>query len=199
MAMFQLPETARHRMMIEVASEGTAAGVLKILLRASDPIRRVISELMANGTVNDFPEWMEVAVPTMQLAEERDTIREMQEGRRCISYVFNERKKEQWDARKGTPLGEAVRQNTRPFLQRMGYELVKDAPKNGDVIAYGNHLLHDDDSEVFLHFGLYNRRGIVTSKWGEAHVFRHGIPDIGFIYGHEAVFFRKTGKPRPVL
>lgn len=106
----------------------------------------------------------------------------------CEQYIFIRVMGEPWKTQFYKPLSE----NSTRFLGSKGYNIVKDAPKDGDIVSYRdtirgypNHYTH--------HWGLWEN-GFVRSKFGNHGVYRHRIDHVPTEYGDIALFFRKAPK-----
>lgn len=75
--------------------------------------------------------------------------------------------------------------NCLSIIEEWGYERVK-GPEPGDLVIYGNV---EEGFFNVLHYGVWNDKGKVISKWGCFDVFEHPLDYVD--YGGSALFYRK--------
>ena len=112
---------------------------------------------------------------------------------RGAEYLFGTVLGESWaDIQQGGAPSEFW-DDSKTFLEKHGYELVKDAPREDDIVGYAvQHLgeLYPTSQEVvnmvaerrrypyFEHFGILTADRRVISKFSTGHVFIHDIDKI---------------------
>jgi hypothetical protein len=105
----------------------------------------------------------------------------------CSIYTFRVRERQPWARpwlREGAP-GE-LWDDGITFLGGRGYAPTLD-PQPQDVIAYGEDAVRGR----FIHFGIYEGDGYVTSKFDMGPILHHPIDAVDTLYGSEAIIFTR--------
>jgi hypothetical protein len=157
-----------------------------------DEITGYANSCWNNSQIPEAISWFDkiAAFSDIEIIEKRDP--EEDYSYRCAEYAFT-RNGNDWFKTlfKNYQNSKGLWTETETFLKEHGYISV-DTPRPGDIIGYG--LVESIDFPkitVFEHFGIYEGDGVVTSKFGTGHVFRHPWSKVPLKYGGHVAFFRK--------
>lgn len=140
----------------------------------------------------------------VKIIEYRDIEADNENNLKCDWFVFQKTLGERWhvDLNKRIlqdPMaGYALFAKTKSFLEKRGYKQVA-SPMKGDVVAYISRKKETIDfyitkktlKKITVHFGIYESKGRVISKFGEDDIYSHPIHMVTCEYGEEMIFFRK--------
>lgn len=139
------------------------------------------------------------SVSGIEIVEESD-FTSAQLNYEASHYVFGKQMLEPWAA-PGFRLPKGLIYTPLAFLREHGYDL-KDRPEAGDVIAYS----YDSDANTpvspitaFVHYGIINADGTVTSKFGVGDVLNHPVDRVPSVCGNFAHFLGRVAMPGPDL